>query len=73
MSGGVDDGFSWGLPHPGSAEARAMKCRCPVIDNHYGDGCGLRDEHGRALYYIAEGCPLHWRGLVQRQQPEPTA
>ena len=27
-------------PHPGTEEAHAQGCLCPIIDNHYGKGRG---------------------------------
>lgn len=42
-------------PNPGSDEAIAMGCTCPVIDNHYGRG--YRGTEGVFVYM--ETCPLH--------------
>ena len=41
--------------NPGSPEAGAKGCKCPVIDNHYGKG--IRDD-GK-MFVIWESCPLH--------------
>lgn len=38
-------------PNPGSDEARAQGCTCPVLDNHRGLGSGP--------FWITDGCPLH--------------
>jgi len=40
---------------PGSKEAVASGCKCPVIDNHYGRG--IRDDGKQ--YIISGLCPLH--------------
>jgi hypothetical protein len=43
-------------PSPGSPEAVARGCTCPVIDNGHGRGY-----HGQPdVFVYAEGCPLHW-------------
>ena len=44
---------------PGSPEAKAAGCLCPVIDNGHGKGCGMEDENGKPLFYVVVGCPLH--------------
>jgi hypothetical protein len=49
-------------PNPGSAEARQLGCKCAVIDNGYGCGCGYQDDAGNPLFWITEGCPLHDAG-----------
>ena len=43
-------------PNPGSKEARAKGCLCPVIDNHYGEGMPYPD--GPRFWINAE-CPVH--------------
>jgi hypothetical protein len=48
------------VPHPGSAEAVNLGCRCAVYDNHHGRGCGFTNEDGSPAFYVTEGCPLHW-------------
>lgn len=46
--------------NPGSDEAIEKGCRCPVMDNGHGRGCGMFDEKtGDPLFWINEGCPLH--------------
>lgn len=44
-------------PRPGSADALAQGCRCPVIDNHHGKGAyGDGAKYG----WIKHGdCPMH--------------
>jgi len=42
-------------PNPGSDEALARGCKCPVLDNHHGRGA----YHREGLFFIAGGCPLH--------------
>ena len=39
-------------PNPGSREAVALGCVCPVIDNHYGAGVD-------GQWWYSEGCPVH--------------
>lgn len=50
-------------PNPGSDEALAMGCKCPVYDNGHGLGYlgGVRNDKGAIVFVITEGCPLHWR------------
>jgi hypothetical protein len=43
------------VPDPGTHEAIAKGCTCPVIDNHYGRG--FRGEPGVFMY--SGGCPVH--------------
>lgn len=50
----VDD-----VPNPGSPEARALGCTCPVLDNDRGRGSGRLDANGEPVFWITEGCPLH--------------
>lgn len=42
-------------PKPGSREAVAQGCTCPVMDNCHGRGY-LGGPH----FIMVEGCPLHW-------------
>lgn len=44
--------YSHPTPAPGSPEALAQGCRCPVMDNRRGRGV-----EGR--WWIAGDCPLH--------------
>ena len=48
-----------GEPNPGSDEARARGCACPVIDNGHGRGSGRLDDDGKPLFWVMHGCPLH--------------
>lgn len=42
-------------PNPGSKEAVAMGCSCPVFDNEYGRGY-----YGQAgVFVYTEGCKVH--------------
>lgn len=44
------------VPTPGSSEAVAQGCTCPVTDNRYGAGILI----GKDLcFYHFDGCPLH--------------
>ena len=43
------------MMNPGSKEAIAAGCTCPVIDNHYGRG--YRGIDGSFIYTV--GCPVH--------------
>lgn len=42
--------------NPGSKEALAKGCTCPVLDNNHGKGMWNGREH---LYWQAYGCPVH--------------
>ena len=50
---------------PGTPEALALGCTCPMIDNHHGQGAPSRK--GR-VWWVNEGCPLHW----PKDQEEPS-
>lgn len=47
------------LPNPGSPEAKAAGCKCPVIDN--GRGLGWPDDEapGGVAWWINGECPIH--------------
>ena len=45
-------------PNPGSKEAVAQGCKCPVLDNAHGKGFPY-GEDGKPEFWITEGCPLH--------------
>jgi hypothetical protein len=48
---------------PGSEEARAEGCRCPVLDNRHGQGLLGEDVKPEdSLYWVDENCPLHGCG-----------
>lgn len=46
------------VPNPGSIEAVAKGCTCPVIDNHYGEGAWGPGTEG--IFWYTSGCPVHW-------------
>jgi hypothetical protein len=46
------------VPNPGSDEAIAAGCTCPVMDNGHGAGYGWAIGYTRA-FWITEDCPLH--------------
>lgn len=45
-------------PNPGSPEAVAQGCTCPVIDNHHGKGVPIGKD-GAPLFWHSAKCPLH--------------
>ena len=46
-------------PNPGSPEAVALGCKCPVMDNGHGKGIHDWTGQGRELFWINGDCPLH--------------
>ena len=43
------------VPHPGSPEAVAKGCTCPILDNAHGGGyLGIP-----GMFVMTAGCPLH--------------
>jgi len=44
------------IPNPGSKEAIAKGCACPVLDNNNGEGMNTGST---VLYYVARDCPIH--------------
>jgi hypothetical protein len=44
-------------PTPGSDDAIAQGCTCPVLDN--GRGRGAYQIDGKRQFWIAFGCPVH--------------
>ena len=40
-------------PNPGSKEAIALGCLCPVLDNNHGKGAAMGG------YWMTANCPLH--------------
>lgn len=46
---------------PGSKEAIAAGCSCPVMDNGRGAGYmgGVTDDKGLAVFVISGDCPVH--------------
>lgn len=49
------------VPPPGSFEAVAQGCECPVLDNGRGRGYmgGAKDAEGNTIFVINCDCPLH--------------
>lgn len=43
---------------PGSDDARALGCTCPVSDNGRGQGVWT-DRDGKRLFWYASDCPYH--------------
>lgn len=41
-------------PTPGSSEARARGCKCPVLDNNHGAGIGIE-----GCFVTRDDCPIH--------------
>lgn len=50
-------------PFPGSPDALARGCRCPSMDNGYGDP---QLAHDRGGWWIAGDCPIH--GVVSDEK-----
>lgn len=46
------------IPKPGSPEALAKGCTCPVMDNHHGKG--VPDGKGASQFWYTMGCPVHF-------------
>ncbi len=44
---------------PGSPEALALGCICPVLDNGHGKGSGWVDHHGNPIFWFDMNCPIH--------------
>lgn len=44
-------------PPPGSPDARALGCQCPVYGNH--NGKGQRGNGAKYGWYTSEHCDLH--------------
>lgn len=49
------------IPDPGTREAIAMGCTCPVEDNNHGKGYTLGPE-GEVLFIYSGDCPIHQFG-----------
>jgi hypothetical protein len=56
-------------PNPGSDEALAAGCLCPVLDNGHGRGV-YTDEAGNPLFWINAICPIHGTMQVVAQPPD---
>ena len=47
-------------PNPGSDDAIAQGCTCPVIDNHHGEGMPKPlYPDGTRYFWMSADCPLH--------------
>lgn len=49
-------------PNPGSDDAVAKGCSCPILDNAHGRGWmgGVKDkETGETIFVYTVGCPVH--------------
>jgi hypothetical protein len=46
------------LRRPEKISGSEHGCRCPILDNNHGGGCGYRDDDG-PLFWINEDGPLH--------------
>lgn len=53
------------VPNPGSEEAKAQGCKCPVLDNN----------HGRFApwppggWWVNEKCPIHvWKTAIRKEE-----
>ncbi len=55
--------------NPGSIEARAEGCLCPIIDNCYGLGRGQNG--ARYGWYISGNCQMHGKVLAERPSHKP--
>ncbi len=44
-------------PNPGSPEAVKAGCKCPISDNHYGQG--IPNKNGAPLFWYSGDCPIH--------------
>ena len=62
----IRDWKSEGSPNPGSKEAVALGCTCPVIDNHYGEG--VPDGEGGTHWWHNGSCEIH--GLEKLEQED---
>lgn len=55
--------------NPGSPEAVAVGCTCPVIDNRRGKGAYL-DADDTPLFWYSPECPVHVARGMGTPQPE---
>jgi len=44
--------------NPGSREAIAAGCTCPVLDNHHGQGIA-KDPDGNLIFWYSMDCKIH--------------
>jgi hypothetical protein len=47
------------MSNPGSTEALQLGCKCPVMDNQYGEGSGYYSDDGTPAFWNNAECPLH--------------
>lgn len=52
-------------PKPGTKEASAAGCSCPVLDNHHGRGRG--GDGKKYGWYVTEACKLHCRTQTKKE------
>lgn len=60
--------------NPGSNEAIAAGCTCPVLDNAHGTGYlgGAKDKDGNVMFVMSLSCQLHGRtSLRDEAQGKP--
>ena len=59
-------------PNPGSREAMALGCKCPVLDNAHGRGYlgGVKDGSGETVFVFTVGCPVHDAGRKALEEAE---
>ena len=50
-------------PNPGSPEAVEKGCKCPVMDNHAGEGFHMGDNG--PMFWMVRSCPLHGNGMEE--------
>jgi hypothetical protein len=56
--------FNNKVPNPGSDEALAIGCKCPVLDNCRGKGYLTP---GSGTFCIAEHCPIHGKAAQDEE------
>lgn len=61
------------IPSPGSDAALKLGCKCPVLDNGHGRGCGWVGEDGTELFWQSDICPIHGHkeSEVAKKKVEP--
>ena len=49
------------VPNPGHRDAIDLGCKCPSIDNGYGEGYmgGMKNEHGQTMFVRVLDCTVH--------------
>ena len=51
------------IPNPGSPEAVAAGCTCPIMDNSHGfgmlGGAVTNPDDGKPVFIFHEDCPIH--------------